>query len=184
MKLLSALLILFVSFGLNAQAVKIDTEKSSIHWVGKKITGQHDGTIDFSGGTLVFDGKKLTGGSFTVDMTTISATDVEGKSKEKLDGHLKADDFFGVDKHPTSKLEFKKVTDKGKGVYTVTADMTIKGITNPVTFDMTIKENSAMTKFNVDRTKFDIKYGSKSFFEGIGDKAINDEFELEVKLVF
>lgn len=184
MKLLPALLILFVSFGINAQNKKIDTSKSSIHWVGKKITGQHDGTLNFKEGTFVFDGKKLTGGSFTVDMTTISATDVEGNTKEKLDGHLKADDFFGVDKHPTAKLEFKKIADKGKGVYTVTADMTIKGITNPVTFDITVKDNSATTKFNVDRTKFDIKYGSKSFFEGIGDRAINDEFELEVKLVF
>lgn len=184
MKIVSFIIVLMISFGLNAQVMKIDTEKSSIHWVGKKITGQHDGTIDFSGGTLTFDGKKLTGGNFTVDMTTISATDVEGKTKEKLDGHLKADDFFGVDKHPTAKLEFKKVADKGKGAYAVTADMTIKGITNPVTFDITVKDNSATTKFNVDRTKFDIKYGSKSFFEGIGDRAINDEFELEVKLVF
>lgn len=164
--------------------MKIDTDNSSIHWVGKKITGQHDGTLDFSGGSLTFDKKKLTGGSFTVDMTTISATDVEGKTKEKLDGHLKADDFFGVEKFPTSKLVFTKVTDKGKGVYAVTADMTIKGITNAVSFEMTVKENSATTKFNVDRTKFDIKYGSKSFFEGIGDRAINDEFELEVKLTF
>lgn len=184
MKLLSAFLIIFVSFGLNAQNKKIDTSKSSIHWVGKKITGQHDGTLDFKDGTLVFDNKKLTGGSFSVDMTTISATDVEGKTKEKLDGHLKADDFFGVDKHPTSKLEFKKIADKGKGIYSVTADMTIKGITNPVTFDLAVKDNTATTKFNVDRTKFDIKYGSKSFFEGIGDRAIKDEFELEVKLVF
>lgn len=184
MKLLSVALILFVSFGLNAQNKKIDTSKSTILWVGKKITGQHNGTLDFKSGTLVFDGKKLTGGSFTVDMTTISATDVEGKSKEKLDGHLKADDFFGVDKHPTSQLEFKKVADKGKDVYTVTADMIIKGITNSVTFDLTVKDNTATTNFNVDRTKFDIKYGSKSFIDGIGDRAINDEFELEVKLVF
>lgn len=184
MKIATLILILFISFGSNAQNKKIDVSKSSIHWVGKKITGQHDGTLDFKDGTLVFDGKKLTGGSFTVDMTTISATDVEGKSKEKLDGHLKADDFFGVEKYPTSKLDFKKIADKGKGVYTVTADMTIKGITSPVTFDITVKDNVATTKFNVDRTKFDIKYGSKSFFEGIGDRAINDEFELEVKLVF
>lgn len=184
MKLLSAFLILFVSFGLNAQNKKIDISKSSIHWVGKKLTGKHEGTLNFKEGTLVFDGKKLTGGNFTVDMTTISATDVEGKTKEKLDGHLKAEDFFGVEKHPTSKMDFKKVADKGEGVYTVTADLTIKGITNSVSFEMTVKDNAASAKFNVDRTKFDIKYGSKNFFEGIGDKAINDEFELEVKLVF
>ncbi len=184
MKLLSAFLILFVSFGLNAQTKKIDASKSSIHWVGKKITGQHDGTLDFKEGTLVFENGKLKGGSFTVDMTTISATDVSGGAKDKLDGHLKAEDFFGVDKHPTSKLVFTKVTDKGNDVYAVTADMTIKGITNAVSFELTVKDNSATTKLSVDRTKFDIKYGSKSFFDGIGDRAINDEFDLEVKLVF
>ncbi len=184
MKLLSALIILFVSFGLNAQTKKIDTSKSSIHWIGKKIMGQHDGTIDFKEGSLIFDGKKLTGGNFTVDMKTISTTDVEGKAKGNLDGHLKSDDFFGVEKFPTSKLVFKKITDKGNGLYTITADLTIKEITNSITFDIIVKDSIATTNFSVDRTKFDVKYGSKSFFEEIGDRAINDEFELGVKLVF
>lgn len=184
MKLLSALLVLFVSFGLNAQTKKIDTSKSTINWIGKKVLGKHEGTINFKDGSLTFDKSKLTGGSFTVDMATISATDVEGKTKEKLDGHLKSDDFFGVENHPTSQLEFTNVTDKGNGVYEVTADLTIKGITSPVNFTLYLKNNTATTNLKVDRTKHDIKYGSKSFFDNLGDKAINDEFELEVKLVF
>src|SRR5690606_11173752 len=137
MKVFSALFVFIFCIGLNAQTKKIDTSKSSIEWVGKKVTGQHNGTIDFKEGNLIFEGKKLKGGNFKVDMTSISATDLEGKGKEKLDGHLKSEDFFGVEKHPVSELVFKKIGDKGNGVYTVVADLTIKGITNSVTFDLT-----------------------------------------------
>lgn len=168
-----------------AQNKKINTEKSIINWVGKKVTGQHSGTISFQSGTLVFEKNALKGGSFTVDMTSINVTDLEaGKGKEKLEGHLKADDFFGTDKFATSTLDFKKIGSKGNGVYTVTADLTIKGITNSVSFDITVKGNTATAKLMVDRTKFDIKYGSGSFFDNLGDKAINDEFELNVNLQF
>ncbi len=184
MKILSALLILFLSFGLNAQTKKIDNSKSSIHWVGKKLTGQHEGTLDFKEGSLVFEKEKLKGGNFTVDMATISATDVEGKAKEGLDGHLKNEDFFGVDKYPTSKLVFKKIADKGNDVYTVTADLTIKDKTNSVSFDIAVSGNTASAKLSVDRTKHGITYSSGSVFDGLGDRAISDHFELEVKLVF
>jgi polyisoprenoid-binding protein YceI len=97
---------------------------------------------------------------------------------------LKADDFFGTDKFPTAKLVFKKVAVKSANVFTVTADLTIKGITSPVTFDLATTANAASTKFMVDRTKYDIKYGSGTFFTSIGDKAIADEFELDVNLKF
>ncbi|RXR28311.1 YceI family protein [Flavobacterium piscinae] len=169
----------------SAQNKKINVEKSKITWIGKKVTGQHDGTLNFSSGTLVFDGKKLKGGSFEVDMTSITVADLQaGKGKEKLEGHLKADDFFGVDKFATSTLEFKTIAAKGGDVYTVTADLTIKGKTLPVTFDLAIGTGTARTSFKVDRTKYDIKYGSGSFFDNLGDKAINDEFELTVSLVY
>ncbi|MBA5629303.1 YceI family protein [Moheibacter lacus] len=184
MKFSILILMMMISFGLHAQTKKIDTAKSSIHWVGKKITGKHDGTINFKEGSLVFDKNKLKGGSFTVDMTTINATDVSGGAKEKLDAHLKADDFFGVEKYPTSTLKITNITDKGNGVYTVTADLTIKAKSNPVTFDMNVSGKSASAKLSVDRTKYDITYKSGSVFDGLGDKAISDEFDLEVKLVF
>jgi polyisoprenoid-binding protein YceI len=162
---------------------KVDVSKSNIAWVGKKVTGQHEGTIALKDGALVFKGKKLAGGNFTVDMTSINVTDMEaGRGKEKLEGHLKNDDFFGSDKFATSKLVFKTIAAKGKDTYTVTADLTIKGITNPITFDMVVAKNAATTKLMVDRTKYDIKYASKSFFDSIGDKAIYDEFELNVTL--
>lgn len=185
LKTLALTLITLVSFSSNAQtSKKIDTEESSIHWLGKKVTGQHDGTVNLDKGTLIFNGEKLVGGKFTVDMTSINTKDLEGEWADKLNGHLKSDDFFGTEKHPNAVLEFKKIADKGNGVYTVFADLTIKEITNPVNFNLTVKENSASTKLVIDRTKYGIKYGSGSFFENLGDKTIYDEFELDVNLAF
>ncbi|MFP9113828.1 YceI family protein [Flavobacterium sp. RHBU_3] len=189
MKNLKSIAIAFVvalsALTATAQTKKIDVKASAINWVGKKVTGQHSGVISFKEGSLTFAKGKLTGGTFTVDMNSINVTDLKaGEGKEKLEGHLKADDFFGTDKYATATLVFTSVKEKSKNVYTVTADLTIKGKTNPVTFELTTGQKAASTAFNVDRTKYDIKYGSKSFFEGIGDKAIYDEFELSVKLVY
>ena len=175
--------ILLVGFA-QAQNKKVDVAKSSIQWIGKKVTGEHSGTINFQEGMLIFKGKKVAGGNFTVDMTSINTTDLTGEWKAKLDGHLKADDFFGTDKFKTATLKFTKIADKGNGVYGVTADLTIKGITKPINFDLNVKGNSASANLVVDRSKYDIKYGSKSFFEGLGDKTIYDDFELKVNLVF
>ena len=162
----------------------IDVSKSKINWVGKKITGQHEGTVNFKDGILLFKGKDLKGGRFAADMTTLTSTDLSGDYQQKLNGHLNGDDFFGTTKYPTAVLAFKKVVPKGDGVYTVTADLTIKDKTNPITFDLAIKGNTATTKFAVDRTKYDIKYGSGSFFDNLGDKTISDNFDLTVSLQF
>jgi polyisoprenoid-binding protein YceI len=179
-----ALLVTFGTAVANAQTKKINTEKSTITWIGKKITGEHSGTVNLKEGNLIFKSNKLTGGNFTVDMTSMTATDLSGDWKTKLDGHLKSDDFFGTDKFQTSTLVFKKIATKATGIYTVTGDLTVKGITNPVTFDITVKGNTATTKLVIDRTKYGIKYNSKNFFDSIGDKAIYDDFELTVNLQF
>lgn len=179
-----ALLVALGTTAATAQTKKVNVEKSTINWVGKKVTGEHSGTINFKEGNLIFKGNKVAGGNFTVDMTSLSTTDLSGDWKAKLDGHLKADDFFGTDKFPTATLVFKKIATKSNGVYTITGDLTIKGITNPISFDLAVKGNTATTKLMVDRTKYGIKYNSKSFFDSIGDKAIYDEFELAVNLTF
>ena len=179
-----ALVVVLSTLSVTAQTKKIDASNSSINWVGKKVTGQHNGTVNLKDGTLVFKGKKLVGGTFNVDMTSLTATDLKGEYQGKLNGHLKADDFFGTEKFPTATLVFKKVAVKAANVYTVTADLTIKGITKPVTFDLATTENTATTTFKVDRTKYDIKYNSGSIFSTIGDKAIYDDFELAVALKF
>lgn len=179
-----ALLLAVGTTAATAQTKTIDVKKSTIKWVGKKVTGEHSGDINFKDGSLIYKGNKVTGGKFTVDMNSITTTDISGEYAKKLDGHLKSEDFFGTEKHPTATLAFKKLADKGKGVYTVTGDLTIKGITHPVTFDLDVNGNTASAKVIIDRTKYGIKYNSKSFFDSIGDKAIYDDFELNVTLQF
>ena len=169
----------------SAQTKKIDASKSNITWVGKKVTGSHEGTIKFKEGALTFKGAKLTGGNFVVNMASIAVTDLKaGEGKEKLEGHLKADDFFGTEKFPLGTLKFTKVAAKQNGIYTVTGDLTLKGITKPITFDMLVKGTKASAALVVDRTKYDIKYNSGSFFDGLGDKTIYDNFDLAVELSF
>lgn len=184
LKSLALALVALASFTVNAQTKKIDVAKSGIVWTGKKVTGSHTGTINLQSGNLVFKKKLVKGGTFVVDMTTINTTDLTGKGKESLDGHLKADDFFGTDKFKTATLTFTNISTKNKNNYTITADLTIKGITKPVTFDLVVSGNTATATVKVDRTKYGIKYGSGSFFSDLGDKTISDEFELEVKLAW
>lgn len=179
-----ALVVVLSTLSVTAQTKKVDVSKSTVNWTGKKVTGQHSGTINLKDGALVFKGKKLVGGTFTIDMASITCTDLTGEYKGKLEGHLKSEDFFGAEKFPTATLVFKKVVVKAKNVYTVTGDLKIKGKTNPITFDLVATKNAAATSFKIDRTKYDIKYGSGSFFENLGDKAISDDFELAVALKF
>ena len=179
-----ALVVVLSTVSVSAQTKKVDAAKSSINWLAKKVTGQHNGTVNLKEGVLVFKGAKLVGGSFTADMTSLTSTDLTGEWLGKLNGHLKSEDFFSTEKFPTATLVFKTIAKKGADVYAVTADLTIKGITKPVSFELTTTANSATTKLMVDRTVYDIRYGSKSFFESIGDKAIDNEFELTVSLKF
>ncbi|WP_124980878.1 YceI family protein [Nonlabens xiamenensis] len=161
----------------------VNTTESTAHWTGKKFGGSHNGSIHLKSGSLEFDGERLTGGEFVIDMQSISVSDLSGESKEKLEGHLKSDDFFATDAHPTASLVFTEVTQK-EGHASVTADLTVKGITHPISFDLKLDNNSASTLLNIDRSKYDVKYGSKSFFKGLGDNFIYDNFEVEVNLVY
>ncbi|WP_149277449.1 YceI family protein [Pareuzebyella sediminis] len=163
---------------------EVKTEASTVTWKAYKVTGSHTGTVELKSGTLIFDGDKLTGGEFEVDMPTLISTDMEGDGKGKLEGHLKSDDFFAVDKHSVSKLVFKDVKSTGKNSYEVTGDLTIKDITKPITFDVSIYGNKATATMKVDRTDYDIKFRSGDFFENLGDKLIYDEFDLVVDLEF
>jgi polyisoprenoid-binding protein YceI len=187
-KLKSIALALVVVLGVataSAQTKNINTTTSTIGWVGKKVTGEHSGSVIFRDGALVFKGKKIVGGKFTVKMTSLTATDLTGEYLDKLNGHLKSDDFFGTEKFPTASLVFVTVgTTADPSVFKITANLTIKGITKPITFDLKVSGNTATTAFKVDRTKYDIKYNSTSFFDSIGDKAIYDDFELTVSLKY
>ncbi|WP_378186976.1 YceI family protein [Aquimarina sp. W85] len=166
----------------NAQRKDIKASESTIEWTGKKITGSHTGTLNFSDGYLEFKDDAIVGGAFTVDMTSLNVTDLEaGKGKEKLEGHLTSDDFFGTKNNPKAMLKVTSATKSDK-TYTVVGDLTIKGKTAPITFDLLVNDTVATTTLDVNRTVYDIKYGSGSFFDNLGDKAISDDFTLDVTL--
>lgn len=160
----------------------VDTVQSRLSWLGEKVTGQHTGTINLKSGWLTWKDNKIVSGEFDIDMTTLK----ESEHNEKLEGHLKSDDFFGVEKFPVSVLVISGSTpfDKGSGV--ITGSLTIKGITNPVEFKATSqKKDDGMWFYAIiilDRTKYNIRYGSGDFYDNLGDKTIFDEFKLKVNL--
>ncbi len=163
---------------------EVNLDKSNITWKAYKVTGSHYGSISLESGSLTFDNDQLTGGLFTVNMETIADHDLEGNWKNKLEMHLKSPDFFDVENHKQSTLVFTKVQASSKNAYSVTADLTIKGITKSVEFVIAIYGNKANATVKVDRAQYDIRYGSNSFFDNLGDKAIYDEFDLVVDLEF
>ena len=187
MKAVKPILILSVALTTTAFTTSmkktIDVSKSTIDWKGKKVLGSHTGTINIQEGYLVMDGDDLTGGKIVVDMNSIKVTDLEGDMRGKLEGHLRSDDFFGVENHPTSTLNITGSQKTAAG-YTVTGDITIKGTTEPITFDLVMNGDTATSSLKIDRTKFNVRYGSGSFFDNLGDNTISDNFELTVNLVF
>lgn len=177
---LTALAVLMVSFNANAGDKKpINTEKSTVIWLAKKVTGEHNGTINFKSGDVQLEDGKLVGGTFVVDMTTIDITDLEGSGKAKLKGHLNSKDFFGVEEHPEATFLITSVVGN-----VVKGDLTIKGHTEKESYTLEVNGNTISGVVKVDRTKFGIHYGSNSFFDNLKDKAIDDEFELTINIVF
>lgn len=186
-KLTAIFAIVFLTFSfttiLNGKK-EINTQTSKVVWKGYKVTGSHYGSITIKSGHFNFDANKLAGGEFTIDMSTIVCEDLEGEYKGKLEGHLKSDDFFGVEKYPTASLIIIEVKSEGKNSYKVKGDLTIKGITKSVSFTISIYGNKANVALKIDRTEFNIRYGSASFIDGLKDKAIYDEFDIVGDLEF
>lgn len=174
----------FFAFAPKDDVYNVDVTKSAVTWEGKKFSGSHNGTVNLTSGTLAFNGKKLTQGGFIVNMTTIKDAD----KSAGLEKHLKNDDFFGVEKFPAANFVIKKVATNGN-VANITGDITIKGVTQSITFPATVVWNADKTvtatadKITIDRTKFGVQYKSKSVFSNIGDNFIYDDFTISVKLV-
>ena len=182
--------ILFITTLLCQQSLQIDDEKSSVKWKGTKSTGAyHDGIINVKSSNLQFNkNNQLIGGEIIIDMNSIICTDIKNKeSNSYLVKHLKNDDFFATDKFPISLLKIINVNVEDNNNYKITADLTIKEQTHPIEFVANIIYNNnvglASGKIEIDRSKYNIKYKSKSWFPDIGDKFINDKFELFFNLL-
>ena len=164
----------------SVSAAEIDTKESSFVWTGTKVTGKHFGKISVKSSKVDIKDGKLSGGEIIMDMNSITVDDMTGKWMTKLLNHLKDDDFFTVSKFPTAKLVIKKVYG-GK----VDGELTIKGKTNPISFNyMMSKDKKKYTgKMTFDRTKYGIVYKSGNFFKDLGDKIIHDEVSIDYTLV-
>ncbi len=166
---------------------EIDAEASHVGWHGKKVTGEHNGAIEVKDGSLAVVDGKIKGGTISIDMQSITNEDITNEEyNQKLVGHLKSDDFFGVETYPTATLVLTDVKMSGTN-YTFTGDLTIKGITKAITFEGTSEGgNDGLTlagKMTIDRSDYNVKYGSSSFFDNLGDKMIHDDFTLTYKIV-
>jgi polyisoprenoid-binding protein YceI len=179
-----AVVMVFTTLAFINTKKEVNVEASTVTWTGEKVTGSHEGTINLQKGFLLMEDDKIVGGEFVINMRSITVTDLEGESQQKLEGHLKSSDFFGVEKFPEAKLVITSAAAKGNGKYGIVGDLTIKDQTHPITFDLKMEEDSAKAHLTIDRSKYDVRYGSGSFFDNLGDKTIYDNFELDVNLKF
>ncbi len=171
----------------------IDVKQSTVEWVGNKVTGSHNGSLEIEKGEVTIEKGMVKSGSFVLDMTSINVLDIEDeKWNKKLEKHLKAEDFFGVNYYPKAIFEFNEATPlKGAKAdqpnYHFKGELTLKGITHALEFDarVDLKKSgaSASGQIIVDRTKYNIRYKSNSFFDGLGDKAIYDDFNITFHVV-
>ncbi|MEO3402635.1 YceI family protein [Mucilaginibacter sp. CAU 1740] len=166
---------------------EIVNNQSRIEWIGRKVTGAHDGTINIARGTFnVVDGK-LTGGEFTIDTTSIKILDIEdAATNAQFAGHLASDDFFAIEKYPEATLVIKSVAPKTAEEYHIEGNLTIKGISHPVVFDAAANINgdtlAATGKIIIDRTKYEMKFRSGNFFQNLGDTLIYNDFDLNISV--
>ena len=167
-------------------SVNVDAESSKIQWIGSKISENHEGTISIQKGSLNIDHGTLVGGQISIDMNSINTTDMEGRKKQRLDWHLKNEDFFNVEAFPLSVITITKAIKGQDNNYHITADLTIKDITHSISIIANVEikglNYSATANIKIDRTKWDIIYKSGNFFKDLGDKIILDEIEFDVLL--
>jgi len=174
---------LIAALSLNSQ-VQLDTQKSNIKWTGKELTTkEHFGSLKLSKAQLDFDNDNITGESFVVDMTTLDVQDLTGRGKERLEGHLRSDDFFSVDKHNQAKLTVNSSKKTSNISYELSGDLTIKDITHPIVFTLTENARGYTSNLTFDRSKYNVRFRSGTFFQNLGDKLILDDIELEVTLI-
>ncbi len=186
--LVTIAIFLLAGLFVNAQTYKADLTNSKLTWIGKKVTGEHNGTIALAAGEFIVENDVIKKATFDIDMKSLKDLDLTDEGyKAKLEGHLKSDDFFGADKFPKATFVLDKATKIEKGITTIKGKLTIKGVTQPIEFKAVISSTPEGYKIwaniTIDRTKFGLKYGSGSFFDNLGDKTIYDEFYVNINLL-
>ncbi len=194
MKKLSLMLVVMI-FASSVFAIKneskkssfeIDTKESKVYWTGKKVSGEHTGYLSIGSGSVMVEGGNVVGGNINMDLNSIVCTDLTGEWNDKLVGHLKSEDFFSVEKYPNANFEISSIKAADNGNYQVTGNLSMKSITHEISFpaNVSLKDGKVDAKgtASIDRTKWDIKYGSGKFFQGLSDKMIKDEFDITFEL--
>jgi len=174
---------------LGAADFKVDKDATKVGWHAEKVTGEHDGYVNIKSGSFDIDNGMIEDGDFVIDMKSITNTDLEDEGyKAKLEGHLKSEDFFSVEKFPEAKFVVTSVKKKADMQH-ITGNLTIKGITHEISFPAKVTATNdmftAMATIKIDRSKYNVQFRSKSFFdiEALGDKLIYDEFTINLHLV-
>jgi polyisoprenoid-binding protein YceI len=186
---ISLILYSFLSFSQERNTIlTADPARTKIEWTGKKLTGEHYGEIKLSSGELTLINDKLTGGKFDMDMTSITCTDItDAKSNKRLVDHLKSEDFFSTTRFPRSQFVITSVKPKSSNEYDVTGDLTIKGKTNTISFPVKLSKTDSEWRgegtMTFDRSKYDVKFGSQSFYENLGDKLVYDDVDITINLI-
>ena len=180
--------LVFTALSFTPDVATVNTSESTITWTAKKVTGQHHGKVPITSATLDYQNDRILGGTFEMDMTSLTVEDITDPGmNKKLSDHLKSDDFFSVEKHNTSTFTITEAKTSNGTDYQLTGDLTIKGITKPVSFPAKVEAEGvkiiATGKLTFDRTHYDIKFRSGSYFENLADKLIYDDVELDVRLV-
>lgn len=176
----------------SGQELVVDTQASSIHWIGTKPGGSHHGTIGIKEGNLAINGTELVSGSFTIDMNAIVDEDLtDQKMNEMLVTHLKSADFFDVEKYATSNFAITKVeavTSNDSITHRISGNLKMKDVEKNITFDAKITKEgddykAVTVPFTIDRTQWNVQYGSKSIFADLKDKFIDDNIELQITII-
>jgi polyisoprenoid-binding protein YceI len=177
------LTLIIISFSYS-QSLTVNKTQSLIRWYGEELTGKtHFGNLSFKEGRIELQDGLIIGGNFVVNMTSLSVEDLSGGAKGRLEGHLRSDDFFSVDKYPEATLKISQKAKVEGDVQKLYGELIIKGIKHAVDFSVIlVDKKTATANLTFDRSKYNVRFRSGSFFENLGDKLILDDIRMEVSL--
>ena len=179
----TTLTLISISFSYS-QSLTANKTQSLIRWYGEELTGKtHFGNLSFKEGRIELQDGLIIGGNFVVNMTSLSVEDLSGGAKARLEGHLRSDDFFSVDKYPEATLKISQKAKVEGDLQKLYGELTIKGIKHAVDFSIVlVDKKTATANLTFDRSKYNVRFRSGSFFENLGDKLILDDIRMEVSL--